>query len=336
MTETMRAAVITDQGLTLQTLPIPLPTDQQLLVRVQRAALNRADLGMVAGHRHGQAGGAGAVAGLEWSGDVVFVGNQVKGYQLGDRVMCAGTGGYAEYALADPARTHLIPQTAGGVMSYAQAACLPVALTTMHDAIVTLGGLQAGQAVLIQGASSGVGIVGLQIARHMGAALVIGTSSSAERRAQLASYGADLILDSSQPQWYKHVLDVTGQQGVDVTVDQVSGHWVNDNMRATRVTGTIVNVGRLGGMRGEFDFDLHALRRINYVGATFRTRSRTEVALINHAMRRDLWQGVEDQYYRVPVAREFNLEQASEALDCMAENRHFGKILLAVREANAD
>jgi len=119
--KTMQAVVIGAQGLESRSLAIPVPSNEQLLIKVHRAALNRADLGMAAGHRHGQAGGAGAIAGLEWAGEVVRVGAQVVGYQVGDRVMCAGAGGYAEYAIADPVRTHLIPSGAafGNGMTYA-------------------------------------------------------------------------------------------------------------------------------------------------------------------------------------------------------------------------
>ena len=328
----MNAVVITAQGLEIVSRPIPVPTDQQLLIKVHRAALNRADLGMAAGHRHGPAGGTGAIAGLEWAGEVISVGDQVEGFQRGDRVMCAGAGGYAEYAIADPVRTHLIPSNAafGNGMTYAEAACLPVALSTMHDAIVTLGRFQPGQLVLIQGASSGVGIIGLQIARHLGAKLVIGTSTNSARRAQLADYGADLVLDSSVADWHEQVLDATDNRGVDLIVDQVSGGVANNNMRATRITGTIVNVGRLGGMQAEFNFDLHALRRINYIGATFRTRSRAEVARINQLMIQDLQTKLEANDFRIPIDREFPLAAAADAQAYMAANQHFGKILLAV------
>jgi NADPH2:quinone reductase len=329
----MKAAVVGANGIEVIKVPRPVIGAEQMLVQVHSAALNRADLAIAAGHRHGQAGGAGAVAGLEWAGEVVEVGPQVSGFQPGDRVMCAGAGGYAEYAVADPVRTHLIPATTalGNGMSYADAACLPVALSTMHDALVTLGGLQSGKSVLIQGASSGVGIIGMQIARHLGASLVIGTSTNPGRRQQLLDYGAQQVVDPGEADWHKQVLAATREQGVDLIVDQVSGGVANANMRATRITGTIVNVGRLGGMHGDFDFDLHALRRINYIGATFRTRSRAEVAQINEVMRRDLWAGVEAGAFKIPIDREFALDDAPAAQAYMAANQHFGKILLAVR-----
>ena len=176
-------------------------------------------------------------------------------------------------------------------MSLEQAATLPVSLQTMHNAIVTAAAWRRACG-LDQGASSGVGILGMQIAKHMGARLVIGTSTHEGRRAKLTEYGADMALDSSSPDWADQVLEATDGKGVDLIVDQVSGGVMNDNLKATRILGRIVNVGRLGGFKGELDFDLHALRRIDYIGVTFRTRSEEEVAEIIDAMKADLWGAV--------------------------------------------
>jgi NADPH2:quinone reductase len=215
-------------------------------------------------------------------------------------------------------------------MGWEQAATLPIALQTMHNAVVTIGQMQPGQSVLIQGASSGVGLMGLQIAKEMGAGLVIGTSTNSERRAKLAEFGADLAVDSSDPAWPDAVLQATQGNGVDLIVDQISAPVANANLRATRILGRIVNVGRLGGAKGEFDFDLHAARRISYVGVTFRTRSVEEVREINRLMRDDLWDAVEAGRLRLPIDRVFPLEQANEAQAHMKGNAHFGKIVLTV------
>ena len=241
--------------------------------------------------------------------------------------MCSGNGGYAEYAVTDWGRVSPVP---ANNMGWEQAATLPIALQTMHDALVTHGQLQPGQAVLIQGASSGVGLMGLQIARLMGARLVIGSSTNALRRARLAEFGADLAVDSSDPAWPDAVLAATDGAGVDLVVDQISGPAANGNLRAARVLGRIVNVGRLGGASGPFDFDLHAMRRITYVGVTFRTRSVEEVREINRRMREDLWSAVEAGTLGLPIDRMFPLEQANEAQAHMRANAHLGKIVLTV------
>jgi NADPH:quinone reductase len=321
----MKAAVVGDKGLEIREIPAPRPRANEVLVRVRAAGLNRAELGMAAGHKHGALGGAGAVIGLEWAGEVEEVGAEVTGVRPGDRVMCSGNGGYAEYAVTDWGRVAKIP---ANNMSFEQAATLPIALQTMHDALVTNGRLSSGAAVLIQGASSSVGLMGLQIAKRLGAALVIGSSTNPARRARLSEFGADLAVDSGDPAWPDAVLRATGGKGVDLIIDQVSASVANANMKAAAVLGRIVNVGRLGGAKGDFDFDLHALKRIAYIGVTFRTRSLDEVREINRKMRADLWPLVEAGTLALPIDRVFPLDEAAAAQAHMRANAHFGKIVL--------
>jgi NADPH2:quinone reductase len=191
----MKAAVATEQGLAVRDIAQPKPKPNEVLVRVRAAALNRADLATARGIPHGSHGGVGAAVGLEWAGEVVEAGSEVEGYRPGDRVMCSGTGGYAEYAVSDWGRVNPMPDG----MSFEQAATLPVALITLHNALVTAGRLRRGESVMIQGASSGVGLMGLQIAKHMGAKLVIGSSTNDVRRARLKEFGADLAVDTRDP-----------------------------------------------------------------------------------------------------------------------------------------
>ena len=268
----------------------------------------------------------GACSGLEWAGEVVEAGDRVVGRAPGDRVMCTGSGAFAEYACTDDGRTLPVPEG----MSFEQAAGLPVALQTMHDAVVTNGALQPGQAVVVRGASSGVGLMAMQIAKVRGARLVVGTSTDEGRRKRLAEFGADLAVDSSDPAWVDEVLGATGGQGADLIVDQVSGGDFDQSMRATRLEGRIVNVGRLGGRRDQFDFDLHALRRINYIGVTFRTRTAEEVREITRRLVDDLWEDVMAGRLSLPVDRVFPFEQVPEALAHMEANRHFGKIVVTI------
>ena len=320
----MKALVLTDKGPAMRDLPEPKPEPGGVLVRVRANGLNRADLAMASGHMHGSRGGVGTVLGLEWAGEVVAVGEGVTGLSVGDRVMGSG-GGFAEYVATPMAHVLRLPDAN---MSFEEAACLPVALRTMHDALVNMGELRLGQSVLIQGASSGVGLLGLQIARLMGAGKLIGSSTNPERRARLAEYGADLAVDSRKPGWVQEVLDFTDGEGVDLVVDNVSGPLVTPNMRATKILGRIVNVGRLGGQRTEFDADLHALRRITYVGVTFRTRTLDEIDAVNKAMVADLWPAVTERRLTLPIDSVFPFADALQALEHMRANRHFGKIVL--------
>ncbi|MFA7503496.1 MAG: zinc-binding dehydrogenase [Burkholderiaceae bacterium] len=322
----MKAAVVTARGLEVRDVDVPVAGPEEVLVRVRASGLNRADLGMRAGHAHGSSGGVGTVLGLECAGEVVATGLGIDDLALGDRVMCSVRGGHAEYALAHRGRVHRIPAN----MSFAEAACYPVALQTMHDAVVVRGRLAPGESVLVQGASSGVGLMALQIARRFGAKQVIGSSGNDARRKRLHEFGADASIDTRDPDWPEEVLRLTDGRGVDLVVDQLAGPYANGNLRATAVLGRIVNVGRLAGMHADFDFDLHALRRIEYIGVTFRTRSVAEVNEINRLMIANLGAALAAGELRLPIDRRFPLDQADAALDHMQANAHFGKLVLEV------
>ena len=323
----MKAAVVGENGVEIRELPKPTPKPNEVLIRVRASSLNRADLLVSLGHQHGATGGVGARLGLECAGEVEAVGSEVKGIHVGDRVMASAAGGYAQYAVTDWGRVHRIP---ANNMTYEQAACFPVALQTMHNAVVTAGRLKRGETLLIQGASSGVGLMGMQIGKLMGAALVMGTSTNSHRRARLKEFGCDLALDSSDPNWPDEVKKATAGKGVDLIVDQVSASVANQNLAAATILGRIVNVGRLGGMKGEFDFDLHALKRIDYIGVTFRTRTPEQVREINRAMRTDLWPAFEAGKLSLPIDKTFPLDKVADALAMMRANLHFGKIVLTI------
>ena len=319
----MKAAISTANGLQVADIEKPVPKPHEILVRVRAAGLNRADLNAARGT--GNHGSMGATLGLDWAGEVVEVGGEAQGgFKPGDRVMCAGSGGYAEYAAADWGR--VCPMPAG--MSFETAATLPVALGTMHDAIVTNGKLKSGESILIQGASSGVGLMGLQIARLLGAGKVFGTSTNAGKREKLKEFGADAVFDTSDSAWADHVLLETGGAGVHLIVDQVSGPVANGNLKSAAILGRIVNVGRLGGGKAEFDFDLHARRRITYIGVTHGTRSVAELREEVRVMWRDLATHVAAGRLSLPIDRIFPLAEAAAAHAHMKANQHFGKILL--------
>jgi len=323
----MKAVVVTANGFEIAEVAKPTIGPEQVLVKVRACGLNRADLGVLAGGAHGKVGGAGTIPGMEWAGEVEEVGARVRGFKLGDRVMCSGTAGYAEYAVADWGRFMDIPNAS---MTYEQAVTLPIAIQTMHNAVVTVGELRKGETVLVQGASSGVGLMAMQIAKLMGAKTVIGTSATPERRAQLKNFGADIAIDNSDPQWPQHAIEANGGNGVDLIIDQLSGPFGNQNLEACAILGRIVNVGRMAGRFAEFDFDLHALKRIQYTGVTFRTRSIEEVRSITSLALGDLGAHLESGKLSLPIDSTFAFADIAQAFERMRTNKHFGKIVVTL------
>lgn len=322
----MKAWIKTEDGVAFRDVATPQPAATDILVRVAASSLNRADLFLVDGRSHGQHGGAGTPLGLEWAGEVVEAGSGVTAFKPGDRVMCSGLGGFAEYAVTDWRRAFPIPND---TMSYEAASCLPIAVRTAHTALTEQAGFKPGQSVLVLGASSGVGLMTMQVAKILGARQIIGSSTSRARREKLHAFGADTVIDTNDADWAAQVSAATDQGGVDISIDFLAGPLINDNMRAVRIGGAIVNVGRLAGESGNFDFDLHALRRVRYSGMTFRTRDAENIGHLANRIRTDLWDALEAGRLTLPIDIRLPYERATEAFDAMRDNRHFGKIVLS-------
>ena len=321
----MKAVTLGDDGVEIKDLPNPEPTSEQVLVKVKSCGLNRSDLLETQGQSFGHTGGDTKIIGGEFAGEIVELGEGVEDLKVGDKVMCRGGSGWAEYAVANHKRAiKFNPEQ----ISWEQAASIQGNLQTMHDAIVTNGKFISGQSVFIQGASSGVGIIGLQIAKALGASLVLGSSTNQNKLSKLSSYGADILIDTSKENWLDKVLEVTEGKGVDVLIDMLSGDFVNKNMEATKINGHFINIGRLAGMNGNFNYDLHAKRRLHYVGTTGRTRSVEENLDVARVANKDLWDHVIDGKIRHVIFKTFRLNEASDALNIMNENRHFGKLVL--------
>ncbi len=321
----MKAVTLGDDGVEIKDLPNPEPTSEQVLVKVKSCGLNRSDLLETQGQSFGHTGGDTKIIGGEFAGEIVELGEGVEDLKVGDKVMCRGGSGWAEYAVANHKRAiKFNPKQ----ISWEQAASIQGNLQTMHDAIVTNGKFIPGQSVFIQGASSGVGIIGLQIAKALGASLILGSSTNQNKLSKLSSYGADISIDTSKENWLDKVLDVTEGKGVDVLIDMLSGDFVNKNMEATKINGHLINIGRLAGMNGNFNYDLHAKRRLHYVGTTGRTRSVEENLDVARVANKDLWGYVVDGKIRHVIFQTFRLNEASDALNIMNENKHFGKLVL--------
>ena len=216
----VKAAVLGEKGIEVRDLPKPEPKPNEVLIRVRASSLNRADLLVAAGISTARSAASARGSGSNAPARSRPSAARCKDFKPGDRVMGSAPGGFAEYAVTDAGRVHRIP---ANNMTYEQAACFPVALQTMHNAVVTAGRLKRGETLLIQGASSGVGLMGMQIGKLMGASLVIGTSTNAKRRARLEGIRLrSSRIDSSKPNWPEEVKKATGGKGVNLIVDMVS------------------------------------------------------------------------------------------------------------------
>lgn len=329
----MKAVLIhaSADGGTLEYCDVPEPTPQpgELLIRVRATGLNRADLAQRRGaYPRPETGSPSAfnIAGLEAAGEVVGLGAGVTGFAVGDRVMAMCAGGYAEYTTFDHRLAMRVPER----LSWEEAAAVPVAYMTEHDALITNGSLRAGESVLIHAASSGVGIAAIHIAKLWDATPVMGTSGVDEKLAALAGQGLDRGINYRTENFADAVLAATNGAGVDVVIDHVGGSHFHDNLRCMALRGRLVSVGRLGGSMGELNLDFMAVRRLHLIGVTFRTRTMEERIAVTQRCAADLLPALGDGRIRPLIHRAFPLAEAAAAQDDMASNAHIGKMVLTV------
>jgi len=318
----MRAAVLdADGSVTVQDVEPPVPEADQVLVRVRAAGLNRADLSARASS--GRPGPA--IAGLELAGEVEAVGAQVSRWRPGDKVMGRGSG-FAELAVLGEADAIQVPNG----LSWEEAGAMPVTLLTAHDALVTNGRLRAGELVVVNAGSSGVGICAARMAGILGAATVVSATRSASKASAIRDAVGPLpcplvVVDVSGDDF---VAAVRGQsadgQGAHLIIDNVGASVLGDNVAAARITGRIVQVGRLGGRHAEIDLDELARKRLTLVGVTFRTRSQAEGAEVVRRCVDDL--GDQMARLRPRIDQAFPLGQILDARAAMLRNEHVGKI----------
>ncbi len=267
-----------------------------------------------------------APIGVEFAGEIAAVGTGVNGWREGDRVMGHGRGGQAQYVLAD--QRAIMPVPAG--MSWVEAASFPNVFITAHDALVTNGQLRAGEAVLVNAASSGIGLAAIQIASLLGAKPVIAASRSASKIQRFASFGVDVAIDTSRKSQVDVVMAATGKRGVDVIIDSVGGTLFEANLQSLAVKGRLVHIARLGSSTAKIDLTLLWLKRLKLIGVTFRTRSEEERLACVQACARDLLEPLRAGRLKWPIDRTFSLESIAEAHAYMQRDQHFGKIVLTV------
>jgi NADPH2:quinone reductase len=266
VSDTMRA-LVSGRGpnWVLADKPIPRPGPGQVLIRVHAAATNNADLPMLAeaDPTHGGTG-TESIAGFEYAGQIVALGDDVDDWAVGDAVMGSIPSSFADYVVAD--HRFVLPRPDGLA---AEAACaLPTGLLTEHGALTTAG-FRAGQSVLITGASTSIGLIGAQIAAALGASAVVGTTRSADKRDLLTRCGVDTVIVTGEGNLAAQVLDATGQNGVDVVLDHLAGQTFADCLSATAEDGHVVNIGRLAGPTSQIDLNSLSYRHLTLHGVSF-------------------------------------------------------------------
>ena len=323
---TMNAIEITAPGgpevLQSCTRPRPVPNADQVIIQVAYAGVNRPDALQRAGLYNPPAG-ASDLPGLEASGTVVEVGENVADLAVGDRV-CAllPGGGYAEY-VATPA-AHCLPIPTG--LSMKQAACLPETFFTVWSNVFMRGGLQAGERILIHGGSSGIGTTAIQLAKAFGARVFV-TAGSDDKCQACTDLGAERAINYRDEDFVDAMRAVGG---ANVILDMVGGPYIPRNLKALADDGRLVQIAFLQGPKTEVNFVQLMTRRLTFTGSTLRPQSDLAKAKIAQQLRDVVWPLLSQGKIAPVMDSTFNMTEAAAAHSRMESSAHIGKIVLAV------
>lgn len=327
----MRAIEITAPGgpevLREREMPTPEPGPGEIRVRVAAVGLNRADLLQRRGQYPAPAGAPANIPGLEYAGVVDDVGADATRWRPGDRVMgIIGGGAYAEAVVVDEREALPVPVS----LSLEEAAAIPEAFLTAHDALFTQVRLGAGEALLIHAVGSGVGLAALQLARAAGAR-TFGTSRSVWKLERARELGLEVGIETGGEaggSFDEVVRRETGGAGVAAILDLVGGAYLAGNLRALATRGRVVVVGLVAGRRAELDLGLLLGKRLTLIGTVLRSRSLEEKVAVAEAFRASALPLFEDGRLRPVVDRVFPFAEVGAAQAYMEENRNFGKVVL--------
>jgi NADPH2:quinone reductase len=303
--------------------PMPSPGSGQILIEVKFAGVNRPDILQRMG-RYPPPAGASPVLGLEVAGRVSAIGSDASEWKIGDPV-CALVpgGGYAQFCVTSARHALPVPNH----LSLEQAASFPENWFTVWGNLIDLAGLRSGEHVLIHGGSGGIGLAAIQLARRVGAQVIV-TAGSEEKCAFCRDYGAALAINYKVEDFLTRAREFTGGQGVDVVLDMVGGAYIPKNLSLLRTDGRLVLISFLLGSRVEADFMPVMLKRLRITGSTLRPRTVAEKAAIRDALAREVWPAYSAGQLKSHIQEIFALERAADAHRLMESSQHIGKILL--------
>ncbi len=315
-------------SLRLAEVPDPGYGPGEVLIRVAAGAVNRADLLQREGHYPVPAG-ASPILGMECSGTVVAVGAEVTQWQVGDQVcaLLAG-GGYAELVAVPWPQVLPIPD---GV-SLVDAAGLPEVACTVWSNVMMKGGLRAGQTLLVHGGSSGIGTMAIQVGKAAGATVIV-TASRGEALASCRALGADTGINYGTTDFVEATLAATDGRGADVILDVVGAKYLQRNISALALDGSLIVIGMMGGTKAELDLGALMARRGSVIATALRGRPVTgpgSKGEIVAAVRDHLWPLIAAGTVRPVIDTVYPLAEAGAAHRRMAEGGHVGKIVLKV------
>ncbi|MBR7828620.1 NAD(P)H-quinone oxidoreductase [Actinospica sp. MGRD01-02] len=326
----MKAIEISEPGgpdvLTWSEVPDPQVRDGEVLIEVAAAAVNRADLMQRQGF-YAPPAGASEIPGLECSGRIAALGAGVSGWAVGDEVCALLTGGGYAQKVAAPAG-QLLPVPKG--VDLVEAAGLPETVCTVWSNVFLTANLQPGETLLVHGGASGIGTTAIQLAKSVGAKVLVtvGSKKKAERCVEL---GADAAIDYKDEDFVERVRELTDGRGADVILDNIGAKYLARNVDALADSGRLVIIGLQGGARAELDLAQLMYKRGAVIGTALRSRPLAQKAAIVASVREHVWPLVASGAFRVVVDRRVPMPQAADAHRAVEASEHVGKVILVAQ-----
>lgn len=314
------------QAMVLATGPLPVPKDDEILIRVQAAGVNRPDVQQRKG-LYPPPPGASPILGLEVAGEVAALGPMASGFYPGHKVtaLCNG-GGYAEYVAVPCGQC--LPWPEG--YDAPRAAAIPENFFTVWANLFDMAQLQPQESLLVHGGTSGIGLTAIQLARAQGSA-VFATAGSDDKCAFIARYGATGINYKTQD-FQAVIAEATDKRGVDVVLDMVGAPYAQRNIKCLAPRGRLVQVAFMQGSKTEIDLLPVMVKKLTITGSTMRPRSSAEKAAIAASLKQLVWPLLASGQVAPVIDKIFPLEQAAKAHELMEASTHIGKILLRVAD----
>ena len=325
----MKAIVVKSQQekcqLAWEEVPDVQPGPDEVLVDVKATAVNRADLLQAMG-LYPPPPGESEILGLEMAGVVAAIGSQVKGRQIGDRVIgLLSGGGYAQQAAI---RSQLLLELPDS-WSYTQGAAIPEVWLTAYSNLFMEAALQSGQAVMIHAGGSGVGTAAIQLAREVGATVFV-TAGSAAKLERCCELGASIGVNYKQQDFVEAVMAATNGQGVDVILDPIGGTYLKKNLELLKENGRLVNIGLLGGSTAEINLGAVLGKSLRIIGTRLRSRPLAQKIEITRTFADRFWSLFETGRLQPIIDSVFKIEEARAAHDHVKQNKNTGKVILEI------
>jgi NADPH:quinone reductase-like Zn-dependent oxidoreductase len=312
----------TEEVLKYEDVAVPEPKADQVLIKVEAASLNRADLGLRKGTYRISPDALPVIPGREFAGTVAKLGANVSEFSVDQRVVAyPSLGGYAEYATANTSEARSIPD---GVTS-AQAAALPTVFLTAWFGLQTDGNLKAGEWLLVQGGSSGVGTAAIQIAKHLGAK-VMTTTGTEEKARRLRKLGADVTIDVSGNDFLPELMRVTNNRGVDVMLEMIGGEVYQKSLQALAPGGRLFSIGGAFGAIPETPPALTDGRKATRFSITNYLKANPQ----DFKQLDEILKLVAEKQFQVVIGKSFPLAETRAAQRYLEGRDHFGKVMLTM------